>query len=794
MDKKSYRLAKVLGLAALLLSTALAGAQGSEYGKVRVPVMPGIQALYRKVTLNLVKPHLKDAEGDWLFAADLASESLSGASNYASALGNGRLFVEISPWAELTVFRWPNPTYSDHLRYFTLENGITLGKAKAVRITDDERSKDWKRYGRPVEPCTGLGSSAGVLGADGEVMWSHDPVWVSSRSFIPDDSTILTTTLSGGGVEIKVSDFVHPRMDLLVRDYVVKGAAKFFYHSTFAPMPVTSEHSTLSDPKQAGYAAMYLEHADAVLHVKPTDERSRAEADLESLMRSAAEIDRAYPGGGVYVAWGLSRASDGRQVGADQCNTKQKRGPACAVDDSRDGNLEGNETWAGKVDAALSVDLDSAKESRVTIMICVAGTAAGAVELLEKARDKGADQLRSESRDYWRAVSARVRLPDDLGPDARRVSMRSVLNLIQGQGRDGGEIVASVSRQPHYHFDWPRDGAFFDLVLDMSGFPDRVDRHHGFYKRTQMTGDLAWSPVRMFNFQAPFYKPAGHWPSNMAADGSYGSIPKLLPFEIDETALLVWDMWRHGRVIDENKRADYRGRMGPVLAAAADGLLDYVDMKKGWTKPAVEDDNFPPDATLHGVAAVLTGLASACAAAPEWGFSSQRQNNWCEAARVLREGARARITRPEVLADSGWRGHAWSLWPAPMFDHYGEPGAEALKNELAAKIKDKINLDTPGFAYLGEEIFTLALADQKSLKYRDLLTKALEFLTTKVPFPGTDCYGEVTVWVDVNSQTVSQQRTSIPHIWNGVTVYLAAMAVHSPEAFKGMAPPPRPVE
>jgi len=81
--------------------------------KVRTPVWPGLNWLYEKIIAGMVAPNLDQAGGDALFAADMASESFMGASNYATALSNGRLFVEVSPWAELTVLRWPNPTYSD---------------------------------------------------------------------------------------------------------------------------------------------------------------------------------------------------------------------------------------------------------------------------------------------------------------------------------------------------------------------------------------------------------------------------------------------------------------------------------------------------------------------------------------------------------------------------------------------------------------------------------------------------------------------------------------------------------
>jgi len=790
MDKKDYPLilTTVCQLILAALIAAPARAEESKYGKIWAPVLPGLKWLYNRVTMSMIAPNLEDAGGDPIFATDLASESVFGASNYATALSNGRLFVEVSPWAELTVFRWPNPTYSDQLRCFTFANSFISLKPQAVRLGDHAPSWDWSRYGRPVEPCRGLGSSGGVVTAGGKALWSHDPVWRSSRRFEPEGGTALVTELHGDSVSMVVEDFIHPELDLMARQFTISGPAnKFIYHSTFAPFKARPGEYTDSDPKRAGFAAAYLEAEDLIIHFQPkADQPARKEKMLKHGITSA-DLDRAFPGGGVFIAWGLGAGSDEHQVGADECGKSKGPAPLSGRSDALDGELSMNGYYEGKVDAALAKRLEGG-DNRVAVYIAIAGSAREAADTVVRARKAGLE-LKKESLDHWLGVSGRVRLSADAGETNSRVAMRAILNLIQGQDREGGCIVASISRQPAYNFDWPRDGAFFDLALDMAGFPELVDKHHDFYGRTQLRQKFGWAPLKMSNYQAPFFKPAGHWPSNMAADGSYGSVPKLFPFEIDETALMAWDMWRHQMILPEAQAREYAARMKPVLERCGDALVDYVDLNRGWTRPAMEDDNPLPAATLHGTASVLTGLASAGDASARWGIDRQRSEKWCEAARVLRAGVRARIGDRGTLENAGWRGQAWALWPAPIFDDYNEPEAAAIKQNLADKIKEKMNRETPGFAYLGEEIFILALADRERGEYRQLLVDALRFLTGEVPFPGTDCYGEVTVWVNVDGQKVSQQRTSIPHIWNGVTVYLAVMAIYEPEAFDRMKPP-----
>ncbi|HUT55909.1 MAG TPA: hypothetical protein VM658_21135 [bacterium] len=788
MDTKDYSMIlAAVGLVMLALLSAPARADGSRYGKVRTPVVPGLKWLYTRVTRAMVAPNVEDVGSGSMFETDLAAEAIFGASNYATALGNGRLFVEISPWAELTVFRWPNPTYSDQLRYFTLANGFISLKPRAVRMGDNAPCRDWNRYGRPMEPCPGLGSSGGVVTAGGQVIWSHDPVWQSSRRFEPESGTALVTELQGDSVTMAVEDFIHPELDLMARSFTISGPAKkFLYHATFAPFMARPGEYTASDPKRAGFAAIYLEGEDLIIHFQPQAGPSAGKGKTLECVLSSADLDRAVPGG-VFIAWGLNERSDEHQVGADECPKTDKQAPQSGRSDARDGALGMNGYYEGKVDAALARRIEG-DDNKVTVWIAIAGSAREAARMIARARQAG-PELKKESVEHWLGVSSRVCLPAAAGETNARVARRAILNLIQGQDKEGGCIVASISRQPAYNFDWPRDGAFFDLALDLAGFPELTDKHHDFYGRTQFRHERGWAPIRMSNFQAPFFKPAGHWPSNMAADGSYGSVPKLMPFEIDETALMAWDMWRHRTVLPAPRAGEYAARMKPVLERCANALMDYVDVKQGWTRPALEDDNFPPAATLHGAAAVLTGLASACDASASWGIGRERSEKWCEAARALRAGIRARIGEPGTLENAGWRGQAWSLWPAPIFENYDEPEARAIKQTLAQSIEEKISRNTPGFAYLGEEIFILALADQERGEYRDLLVKALEFMTGEVPFPGTDCYGEVTVWRELSGEKLAQQRTSIPHIWNGVTAYLAVAAVYEPRLFKGAAPP-----
>jgi len=176
-------------------------------------------------------------------------------------------------------------------------------------------------------------------------------------------------------------------------------------------------------------------------------------------------------------------------------------------------------------------------------------------------------------------------------------------------------------------------------------------------------------------------------------------------------------------------------------------------------------------ATLHGASAVLTALASGADLAQKWQLGAEYRERWGRAALVLREGMRDRIRDPRVLDSAGWRGIQWSLFPSPLFDHFHDPLCTPFIERLEENMKQKAIKQQGGVGYLGEQLFIFALT------------------TRTIPVEGTDCYGELGLWVTMNGKRFIQNRTSIPHIWNGVTAYLAVLAVYQPELLQPLVPP-----
>lgn len=738
---------------------------------------------------------------DPLLKADFGSESVSGGTNAVTALGNGRLSVGVSPWSELIYFRWPRPSFYDHLRYITITYSLVSGlNPKDVRYSDDAPSIDWMRYGRPYERYPGLGAKGGIYFKDGSLSWFGDPRWQSSRAYEPEWGPVLCTTLQHNAQkeqgQARVCQWVDWEYDLLVQEFTLnfESAEKFFYYGTFAPYDGFGPLWGEPDPKDAGFATIYLPSNKIILYFYPklVDKNKATQRILAVINQELTPeiIDQIYPEGGYFIAMALMTEPDGFQVGADFRGIKTKKSdPPAASEDAKDGFLSGSKFFLGKADAGFQKNM-STHESRITVLISAGKSAKDAANIIDHARFLGEDLLRKKVITDWQKLVKRVKLPEQATLEEKRVARRNILNLFIGRDRESGAIVASPSRQPAYHFDWPRDGSFYDLSLDLAGFSEIALSHLDFYRRTQRKEDKDSSVLWLLGGKSTSYCPKGHWYSNIYTDGSPGKL-KVIPIEIDETALLLWDLWRHEQFVPVSERAQYQKQFTEMLILGADGLLEYVDTKNGWTKKVFEDDNYMPSATLHGASSILAGLASAIDLGTRWGVEPEKVAKWRQAAVSLRNGMLKRINDDKTLEAGGWRGIQWSLFPAPLFESYDDPRAKKLIQKLAKQVEEEAMKKRPGFAYLGEKVFILAIATKDQPEYKPLLENALKILVNEVPMPGADCFGEVTLWITLpgESAPVAQQRTSIPHLWTGTTAYLSVIAFYQPEKFLTQIPP-----
>lgn len=735
---------------------------------------------------------------DQLIVADLLSETIGGGTNAVCALGNNSLTVGISPWGEVTYLRWPTPSYYDHLRYVTKSKPLFIGilNVSDVRYGNDAPCEDWKKYGRPYEKYPGTGSRAGLYAASSGMLWLDDPVWNSSREYVPRWSQMLKTTLSANennplpSVSMDIEQWIMPDRDLLVQQYSIHDETieSLFYHATYAPWETNQNTIHNPDSKKAGFAAVYCHEEDVMVwfYPRPAD-RKKVRGGLPGV-RSCGDLDRLCPGGGIFIVMGAGSKIEQYQVGADRAGRWTSwTSPEGGRSDAGDGSLRGRPFYVGHVDAAVKTGIAKG-EAGAVLYTSIAGSAKDAVRIIVDARKTGVEGLRDQAMTTWKQRYDEIFIPGMAGESEQQVGKRAVINLLNGRDEKTGAMIASPARQPCYACDWPRDGAFYDMALDLAGYGEMVDRHLDFYRRTQRKNRCAFHYTWLASLRLPFYNPRGHWFANMNTDGTPGFF-KIIPLEIDETSLMVWDLWRHYLYVPENARDNFSEAYREMLIMAMEAIMPYVDLKKGWTRKIMEDDDQMVKATLHGASAVLTALASGADLAQKWQLGREYRERWGRAALALREGMRERIRDPRVLDSAGWRGIQWSLFPSPLFDHFHDPLCTPFIERLEENMKQKAIKQQGGVGYLGEQLFIFALATRAMPEYREYVRQVLSVLVNDVPVEGTDCYGELGLWVTMNGKRFIQNRTSIPHIWNGVTAYLAVLAVYQPELLQPLVPP-----
>jgi hypothetical protein len=619
-----------------------------------------------------------------------------------------------------------------------------------------------------------------------------DQSWTSAREYNPPDGPVLETQLTQSRLTLGARQWVDWQQDLLVQSFQIESeeASQFVYYATYAPSHKIDHYYGMSKTSNAGYATFWVPEIEQILYLGPCVTTARRTSALGRETVTPALVDQIFPEGGTYVAMGALGGIDGFQVGAgEQGIALPAKAPLGASVQGQQGHLGCNKGYFGAADAGFEVAL-SGEQKHFVVLTAVASSAEAATTIITRARQEKLESLETRVTADWQEITSQVDLPKKAEDGEIRVARRSILNLFIGRDRETGAIVASPSRQPQYHFDWPRDGAFFDLALDLAGFPDVVTKHLNFYKKAQRRNALGASALWVLGLRSPLYIPRGHWYPHHSADGKPGEL-RIIPFEIDETALMLWDLWRHEQFVPEVNREDYGQEFLPMLQLAANAACRFVDVKKGWTRRAHEDDNPVPSATLHGATALLAGLAAAADAGARWGAGSKFVEKWKNTASALRQGMLRRVVDDRTLERGGWRGIQWSLFPAPLFGQLGDPHAGKLIDRLAQEIQEKVSKQRRGFAYLGEQAFILALAADGAGRDKSLAKDAITLLTAKVPIPDSDCYGEVTLWIDLPGQPVpvAQQRTSIPHLWTGITTYLAVEAYYRPERFRSQIPP-----
>ena len=432
-----------------------------------------------------------------------------------------------------------------------------------------------------------------------------------------------------------------------------------------------------------------------------------------------------------------------------------------------------------------------------SLYVSLASTKQQAAAIIENARAQGATDLLDETADYWRERMAEAFIPSSIDERRKRFCQRTLTNLLVGMDRDTNAIVASISRQPPYGLDWPRDGAFFNMALDIAGFTDIVTKRMEFYTAIQRKEDEP--PVLFINAPAPedpddpesgMY-PAGGWEMNYYANGKTGGT---IRFEIDNAALMLWSFGVHAAFIeDEDERMSYLESIYPSMKLGADLIARWKDPETGLQAPANEDDNPSYTAGLHGAVTVHLGLMTSARVAKMLG-RGEDMDRWHARAREIKEAILEHLFDDDhVLFKSnisqgsvppGLGASSWLVWPVILLP----PTDPRIINQVHTNMETAVavlNGEGSGGSYLTKAMIAAAYTTGRNPQLdivRDLLAEAVDLHFERLVDPSTDYLGEafVNIGGTEGGDPVFENRVAQPHLWSATLLYITVVMQSSP--------------
>lgn len=670
-----------------------------------------------------------------------------GPTDVNAQTGDGHLTVNENSAGTLTVFKYPNPSYYNQIKYFALRR--------------DRRGLVQVQY--PNE-----GSFAGLLYRTGRrtgFAWLRD--WRSNQSYDSPDTAVPVTVYRSPahlGLAVTDADLVVPGTSTLVREFWIRRtrrspvrSAELVYFENFNPVATRLIYAPIAD-----WCLTQL-----------SDQSAAYSPGEHLIVNSWHGVDQASGRAtSVAVAIGFAGPDTQHQVGGDGYD------PAALSGQPQDPFLElsqpshrlgGAESARGQTTGALAVPVHFDRQGRgsARVLVSAGPSPAGAVSALRRARRATFRRELDAVERYWHRWLAPTWLP--AGSDRRVVDVakRTLITVRLAIDLSSGAIVASANTQGPYGEDWIRDGSFINQLLDLNGHAGIVTRHNLFYARVQ-TSPANPSPVR----------PSGNWAMASYGDGIDGAP---IPWEIDETGLGIWALQSHGRYLTApGPRRAYLRKVFPAIRRAADFLTTCVDPRTGLQCPANEDDNPTPSQSLHGAETVDLGLRCALAAAASLGMNGPEQIAWRHRLARLDSAIRALYDpRTRSYGEGNITGNAynvsygdggWLLWPV-VFRPYGSPTmvgeADAVRRAMDASLRSAHG-EYEGKALLGLSYAWGRPTVSQSRELHHVLDHLARVLTTP-----TGLFGEA--WERFAGRP--RPVEDMPHVWEHTLFYLSALRI-----------------
>ncbi|HMO26753.1 MAG TPA: glycoside hydrolase family 15 protein, partial [Tepidisphaeraceae bacterium] len=250
--------------------------------------------------------------------------------------------------------------------------------------------------------------------------------------------------------------------------------------------------------------------------------------------------------------------------------------------DAEAGHLQGNAIAQGAVDSTIGLHVELPADGERTVYYAII-TGQSREELIELHRwllKQGPQKVIDRTTAYWRLWVGGTNINfGNLPAKVVDLFKRSLLVVRTQVDNDGAIIAANDSdimqfARDTYSYMWPRDGALVADSLDLAGFPDLARSFYSFCQRT-ITDDGYF-----YHKYNPDGSPASSW-HPWVLKGR-----QVLPIQEDETALVVWALWRHYFLYRDIEFI--RPLWVDVVQKAADFMCEYRDEKTGLPLPSYD--------------------------------------------------------------------------------------------------------------------------------------------------------------------------------------------------------------
>jgi GH15 family glucan-1,4-alpha-glucosidase len=322
------------------------------------------------------------------------------------------------------------------------------------------------------------------------------------------------------------------------------------------------------------------------------------------------------------------------------CGLKEIRNLQGTWRDAEDGQLSGNAIANGPVDSTVSFTLSiQANQTRTLYFWLAAANNFDRLAAINRlVRKRGPQSYLDRASAFWNLWLSR-QIPDLEGlPEAVSDQYKTSLKVIRTQIDNGGAIIAANDSDissyinDSYSYLWPRDGALVADALNQAGY---LDLPREFFK-------FCANVITKQGYLLHKYNPDGTLASSWHPWYSGGQ--KELPIQEDESALVLWALWRHFHQHGDVYfiKPLYRGLICPI----ADFLMEYRDPESGLPLPSYGLWEERRGVLAWTAAAVWGGLMAGANFAEDFGEKS-RAEYYRQVAEEIKQGVERELWLPD---------------------------------------------------------------------------------------------------------------------------------------------------